>query len=120
MGLSDSQSPGSPSTEGKGSKATCVRKSAHVHSPKSCSIHGDHDPNSVARGKRNPSRPQFQGENAIAIAPESTSATIKPGESNIHADRTTKIGPDELTARNQTAQTIIRDAYNVEDDQAEK
>jgi len=62
-------------------------------------------------------RAQSQDENANATAPLYKTASIKPTKSSIHADRTTKIGPDELTATNQTPQTLIRDAYKVEDDQ---
>jgi uncharacterized protein (TIGR03435 family) len=63
------------------------------------------------------SRAQSEGDNATAIAPLYKTISIKPSKSGIHADRTTKTGPDELTATNQTPQTFIREGYKVEDDQ---
>jgi uncharacterized protein (TIGR03435 family) len=60
---------------------------------------------------------QAQGENANAIAPLYKTASIKPSKSGMHADQTTHIEPDELTVTNQTPQTLVRDAYKVEDDQ---
>jgi uncharacterized protein (TIGR03435 family) len=62
-------------------------------------------------------RAQSQDENANATAPLYKTASIKPSKSGIRADRTTHIGPDELTATNQTPQTLIREAYKVEDEQ---
>ena len=60
---------------------------------------------------------QSQGENVNATAPLYRAASIKPSKSSIQADRLTKSGPEELTVTNQTPQTLIREAYKVEDDQ---
>lgn len=62
-------------------------------------------------------RAQSQDENANATAPLYKTASIKPSKSSINADRGTKIGPDELTTTNQTPQALVRDAYEVQDDQ---
>jgi uncharacterized protein (TIGR03435 family) len=63
------------------------------------------------------SRAQSEGDNATAVAPLYKTISVKPSKSGIDADRTTKTGPDELTATNQTPQTFIRAGYKVEDDQ---
>ena len=60
---------------------------------------------------------QSEGENANANAPLYRTTSIKPSTSSIHADRTTKIGSDGLTASNQTAQELIREAYKVDENQ---
>jgi uncharacterized protein (TIGR03435 family) len=62
-------------------------------------------------------RAQSQDENASTTAHLGKTVSIKPSKFSIYADRTTKTGSDELTATNQTAQALIRDAYKVEDDQ---
>jgi uncharacterized protein (TIGR03435 family) len=59
---------------------------------------------------------QSQSENANPNAPLYKTTSIKPSTASIDADRTTKIGPDGLTATNQTAQELIREAYKVDDD----
>ena len=60
---------------------------------------------------------QSEGDNATAIVPLYKTISIKPSKSGIHADRTTKISPDEVTAVNQTTQELIRGAYDVKVDQ---
>ncbi len=62
-------------------------------------------------------RAQLESDNASAIAPLYKTISIKPSKSGIHADRTIKISPDEVTAANQTPQELIRGAYDVKDDQ---
>jgi hypothetical protein len=54
------------------------------------------------------SRAQTQVENANAIASLCETASIKPSKSGILAGMTTHIGPDGLTATNQTPQALIQ------------
>jgi uncharacterized protein (TIGR03435 family) len=61
-------------------------------------------------------RAQSQDENATAIAPRYKTISIKPSKSRI-AGGDTKIGPDVLTATNETLQALIEQAYEVHDDQ---
>ena len=61
-------------------------------------------------------RAQSQDENATAIAPRYKTISIKPSKSRI-AGGDTKIGPDVLTATNETLQVLIEQAYEVHDDQ---
>lgn len=68
---------------------------------------------------------QSEGDNATAAAPLYKTISIKPTKFGIHADkgygiqadRGAKTAPDEVTVTNSTAQEIIRDAYNVQEDQ---
>ena len=64
-----------------------------------------------------PSRAQSQGDNATAAAPLYKTISIKPTKFGIHADSGAKTTPDEVTVTNSTAQEIIRDAYDVKEDQ---
>ena len=61
------------------------------------------------------SRAQSEGDNATAVAPLTIS--IKLTKSGIHADRTAKFAPDEVTAENATVQELIQSAYDIKDDQ---
>jgi uncharacterized protein (TIGR03435 family) len=63
------------------------------------------------------SRAQSEGDNATAVAPLYKTISVKPTKFGIHADRNTKIGPDELTVANETAQELIQGAYDIKDDQ---
>jgi uncharacterized protein (TIGR03435 family) len=64
-----------------------------------------------------PSRAQSEGDNATAIAPLYKTISIKPTKSGIDADRGAKVTPDEVTVANSTAQQLIRNAYDVAEDQ---
>jgi len=63
------------------------------------------------------SRAQSEGDNSTAASPMYKTASIKLSKSSIHADGTIKIGPDELTATNETLQALIEHAYEVHSDQ---
>jgi len=72
-----------------------------------------------------PSRAQSEGDKATATAPLYKTISIKPTKFGIHADkgygiqadRGAKTTPDDLTVTNSTAQEMIRDAYDVKEDQ---
>jgi uncharacterized protein (TIGR03435 family) len=72
-----------------------------------------------------PSRAQSEGDNATATTPLYKTISIKPTKFGIHADkgygieadRGAKTTPDDLTVTNSTAQEMIRDAYDVKEDQ---
>jgi len=63
------------------------------------------------------SRAQSEGDNATAVAPLYKAISVKPTKFGIHADRNTKISPDEVTVANETAQELIQGAYDIKDDQ---
>jgi len=72
-----------------------------------------------------PSHAQSDGDNATATAALYKTVSIKPTKFGIHADkgygiqadRGAKTTPNEVTVTNSTAQEIIRDAYDVKEDQ---
>ena len=72
-----------------------------------------------------PSHAQSDGDNATATAPLYKTISIRPTKFGIHADkgygiqadRGAKTAPDEVTVTNSTPQEIIRDAYDVREDQ---
>jgi uncharacterized protein (TIGR03435 family) len=64
-----------------------------------------------------PSRAQSEGANATATAPLYKTVSVKPSKSGIDAHRGAKITPDEVTVTNSTAQELIRNAYDVKEDQ---
>jgi uncharacterized protein (TIGR03435 family) len=63
------------------------------------------------------SRAQSEGDNATAVAPLYKAISVKPTKFGIHADRNTKISPDEVTVANETAQELIQGAYDIKGDQ---
>jgi uncharacterized protein (TIGR03435 family) len=63
------------------------------------------------------SRAQSEGDNSTAASSMYKTASIKLSKSSIHAGGTIKIGPDELTATNETLQALIEHAYEVHSDQ---
>ncbi len=62
-------------------------------------------------------RAQSQDENANATAPLFKTVSIKPTQSDIHANHLVQLAPDELTATNASPQAILEHAYDVHDDQ---
>ena len=64
-----------------------------------------------------PSRAQLEGDNRTATAPLYKTISIKPTKFGIDADRGAKTTPDEVTVANSTAQELIRDAYDIKEDQ---
>jgi uncharacterized protein (TIGR03435 family) len=64
-----------------------------------------------------PSRAQSEVDKATATPSVYKTISVKPSKSGIDADRGAKITPDEVTVVNSTVQELIRNAYDVKEDQ---